>query len=116
MSSAIRNIVIIGGGSAGWLAAGIIASTYAPNSQDKGLRVTLIESPDIKTIGVGEGTWPSMRRTLKRIGLSETDFIRFCDASFKQGTAFYGWMSDPSASAPNGLPDTCRSLPDAHRF
>ena len=98
MSSAIRNIVIIGGGSAGWLAAGIIASTYAPNSQDKGLRVTLIESPDIKTIGVGEGTWPSMRRTLKRIGLSETDFIRFCDASFKQGTAFYGWMSDPSAS------------------
>ena len=98
MSSAIRNIVIIGGGSAGWLAAGIIASTYAPNSQDKGLRVTLIESPDIKTIGVGEGTWPSMRRTLKRIGLSETDFIRFCNASFKQGTAFYGWMSDPSAS------------------
>ena len=97
MSSAIRNIVIIGGGSAGWLAAGIIASTYAHNSQGEGLCVTLIESPDIKIIGVGEGTWPSMRRTLKRIGLSETDFIRFCDASFKQGTAFYGWMSDPSA-------------------
>ena len=97
MSECTTQIVIIGGGSAGWLAAGIIASTYAPNSQGKGLRVTLIESPDIKTIGVGEGTWPSMRRTLKRIGLSETDFLRFCDASFKQGTAFYGWMSDPSA-------------------
>ena len=70
MSSAIRNIVIIGGGSAGWLSAGIIAATYASAADGVGLRVTLIESPDIKTIGVGEGTWPSMRRTLKRIGLS----------------------------------------------
>jgi|TARA_B110000914_G_C15502114_1_gene466371 tryptophan halogenase len=98
MSSAIRNIVIIGGGSAGWLSAGIIAATYASAADGVGLRVTLIESPDIKTIGVGEGTWPSMRRTLKRIGLSETDFLRFCDASFKQGTEFHGWASDTGAS------------------
>ena len=40
---------------------------------------------------MGEGTWPSMRSTLKRIGISETDFIRDCDVSLKQGTLFSGW-------------------------
>ncbi|WP_229507915.1 tryptophan halogenase family protein [Massilia sp. Dwa41.01b] len=44
-------------------------------------------------IGVGEGTWPSMRDTLRRIGVSESDFFRECDAAFKQGSRFDGWAT-----------------------
>ncbi|HKE92703.1 MAG TPA: tryptophan halogenase family protein, partial [Povalibacter sp.] len=58
-----------------------------------GLQVTLLESPDVGPIGVGEGTWPTMRDTLRRTGVSETDFIRECDASFKQGSRFNQWVN-----------------------
>ncbi|HVS76179.1 MAG TPA: tryptophan halogenase family protein, partial [Steroidobacteraceae bacterium] len=58
-----------------------------------GLSVTLIESPDIRIIGVGEGTWPTMRSSLERIGVSETALFRECDASFKQGGKFTGWTT-----------------------
>jgi hypothetical protein len=90
MNHAIKHIVVVGGGSAGWLAAGVLAAEHS-------LRVTLVESPDVPTIGVGEGTWPSMRDTLHRIGVSESDFFRECDAAFKQGSRFNGWV--------NGQPD-----------
>ena len=86
-SKAVRHIVIVGGGSAGWLSAGIIAADHPA------LRVTLVESPDVAPIGVGEGTWPTMRDTLSRIGVSETDFFRECDAAFKQGSKFSGWVT-----------------------
>ena len=55
--------------------------------------VTLIESPDIKIVGVGEATWPSMRTTLQKTGVSETEFFRNCDASFKQGAKFARWVT-----------------------
>jgi len=87
-SRPVGKIVIVGGGTAGWLAACTIAArAEAP------LSVTLIESPDIPTIGVGEGTWPTMRRTLERIGIGESDFLLACDASFKQGSRFDGWLT-----------------------
>ncbi|USX15179.1 tryptophan 7-halogenase [Oxalobacteraceae bacterium OTU3CAMAD1] len=88
----IRRIVIVGGGSAGWLTAGLIAAEHRATSPS-GLQVTLIESPDVAPIGVGEGTWPSMRDTLRRIGVSESDFFRECDASFKQGSRFNRWCT-----------------------
>ena len=89
---AIRNIVIVGGGSAGWITAGLLAGEYL-NAADQDVSVTLIESPDVKTVGVGEGTWPTMRTTLQKIGISETDFLLQCSASFKQGTKFVGWVT-----------------------
>lgn len=88
MVDQITRVVIVGGGSAGWLAAGIIAASSPVHIQ-----TTLIESPDIHPIGVGEGTWPTMRSTLETIGISETDFFRECDASFKQGSKFSRWTS-----------------------
>ncbi|MES2675480.1 MAG: tryptophan halogenase family protein [Pseudomonadota bacterium] len=88
----IKNIVIVGGGSAGWLTAGVIAAAHKSNHPN-GLQVTLIESPDTPIIGVGEGTWPSMRTTLSKIGVSETELFRECDASFKQGIKFVGWVT-----------------------
>ena len=90
MSSQVKRVVIVGGGSAGWLTAGVIAADHR-SPQAPGLEVTLVESPGVSPIGVGEGTWPSMRDTLRRIGVSETDFIRECDAAFKQGSKFVGW-------------------------
>ena len=92
MDKQIKKVIIVGGGSAGWLVAGRIAAEH--NSAQSTVEVILIESPDVKSIGVGEGTWPSMRNTLERIGISETTFIKECDASFKQGSKFINWRSN----------------------
>lgn len=88
----VSRIVIVGGGTAGWLAACSIAAR-ADRAVENPLSVTLIESPDVPTIGVGEGTWPTIRRTLERIGIAESDFLLACDASFKQGSRFDGWRT-----------------------
>ena len=88
----IRNIVIVGGGTAGWLTAGVIAARHQ-GQRPHGFTVTLVESPNVPIIGVGEGTWPTLRSTLKRMGVSETDFFRECDASFKQGARFNRWTT-----------------------
>ncbi|MDY6945652.1 MAG: tryptophan halogenase family protein [Pseudomonadota bacterium] len=90
--SEIKHIVIVGGGSAGWLTAGVLAAEYRTRS-DATLRITLLESAQVGPIGVGEGTWPTLRDTLSNIGVTETDFIRECDASFKQGSKFQQWVS-----------------------
>lgn len=92
MMHAIKNITIVGGGTAGWLTAAVIAAehlSHLPNT----VNVTLIESPEISSIGVGEGTWPSMRSTLEKIGISEIEFVSCCDASFKQGSQFINWKA-----------------------
>ncbi len=84
--------MIVGGGSAGWLVAAIIAAEHR-TAASGGLQITLMEAPGIPPIGVGEGTWPSMRDTLRKIGLSETDLVRECDAAFKQGSLFRSWVT-----------------------
>lgn len=90
MSDPIKTLVIVGGGTAGWLTAGLVAAEHRQQNNDS-VRVVLVESPDVGPIGVGEGTWPTMRSSLETIGLSESDFIRGCESSFKQGTRFTGW-------------------------
>jgi flavin-dependent dehydrogenase len=90
MQKPIRTVVIVGGGTAGWITAGLVAARARLTARD--LDILLIESPDIPTIGVGEGTWPSMRMTLQKIGIREADLVRHCDASFKQGTSFNDWL------------------------
>ncbi|MCU0989417.1 MAG: tryptophan 7-halogenase, partial [Xanthomonadales bacterium] len=92
MAERVKQVVIVGGGSAGWLTAGVLAAAHGPNP-GSGIGITLVESPDVKPIGVGEGTWPSMRDTLRKIGLSESEFITECDASFKQGSRFSRWVT-----------------------
>jgi tryptophan 7-halogenase len=84
--------VVVGGGTAGWLTAGVIAAKHR-NRMSAGFSVTLIESPNVPIIGVGEGTWPTLRTTLARIGVSETEFMRQCDAAFKQGARFARWTT-----------------------
>uniref|UniRef100_UPI0035CC14DF tryptophan halogenase family protein n=1 Tax=uncultured Sphingomonas sp. TaxID=158754 RepID=UPI0035CC14DF len=92
VDSAISRIVIVGGGTAGWLAACRIAAAARPAGVSP-ITVTLVESPDVATIGVGEGTWPTLRGTLERIGIGEGEFLLACDASFKHGSRFVGWAT-----------------------
>lgn len=89
-------VLIVGGGAAGWLTAAVLSATHNLDegvfAQHPRVQVTVLESPDVPTIGVGEGTWPSMRQTLKLIGLSEIEFFRCCDVSAKQGSLFVDWL------------------------
>ncbi len=87
---AVRRVVVVGGGTAGWLAACRIAAAADPAAVPP-VSVTLIESPDLPTIGVGEGTWPTMRGTLAKIGIGEAEFLLAADGAFKQGSRFDGW-------------------------
>lgn len=94
----VRKILIVGGGTAGWITAGVLASRY-PRRGEEGISVTLVESTQQPPIGVGEGTWPTIRATLKQIGVTETDFLRECDASFKQGSQFVKWVDGSDGDA-----------------
>jgi tryptophan halogenase len=92
MSQRIQSVVIVGGGTAGWLTAGIIAARHQGRMK-AGFSVTLVESPSIPIIGVGEGTWPTLRSSLEKMGISETEFFRHSDAAFKQGAKFARWTT-----------------------
>ncbi len=92
MTRRVQSIVIVGGGTAGWLTAGIIAARHQGRMKS-GFTVTLVESPNVPIIGVGEGTWPTLRSSLQNMGVSETDFFRHCNAAFKQGAKFARWTT-----------------------
>lgn len=85
--NSVQRVVIVGGGTAGWLSACYLAARRPD------LSITLVEAPDIPTIGVGEGTWPTMRETLTTIGIAEGEFLAECLGSFKQGSRFDGWVT-----------------------
>jgi flavin-dependent dehydrogenase len=89
LSVLTKHIVIVGGGTAGWLTAALLAKQHSQS-----VKITLIESSTIPTVGVGEGTWPSMRTTLQKIGISETEFIIKCNATFKQASKFVNWIAN----------------------
>ncbi|WP_394174809.1 tryptophan halogenase family protein [Thalassotalea litorea] len=95
----IQSILIVGGGSAGWLTAGILAATHQQRIRQKQLTITLVESADIATIGVGEGTWPTMPDTMQKLGIDERDLFRHVPMSFKQGSQFINWHSEHTESS-----------------
>ncbi len=96
----IRKVLIVGGGTAGWLAACHLAKKlHRPDGS--GVEICLIESADIPTIGVGEGTVPAIRQSLQYLGISETEFIRDCDVTFKQSIKFVDWVKAPGQIKPN---------------
>ncbi|MCZ4336277.1 tryptophan halogenase family protein [Shewanella colwelliana] len=92
-------VLIVGGGTAGWLAANHLGKKFSA-SGGLSVEVTLIESPNIPNIGVGEGTVPMMRDTLRYLGIDEGDFIRQTDATFKQSIKFINWTDDPQPDNP----------------
>ncbi|MEG3164258.1 tryptophan halogenase family protein [Sphingomonas sp. PB2P19] len=85
-NQAVKRVVIAGGGTAGWLAAAVLSRQLG-----KLLDITLVESEEIGTIGVGEATIPTMRAFQSLLGVDERAFMRETKASFKLGIAFEGW-------------------------
>ena len=92
MEQRIDSVTIVGGGAAGWLMA--LSLVTMLNRGESKVKVTLIESPNIPTIGVGEGTVTGFSRVLKQLGIKEDEFIRESDATFKCAGKFVGWNVD----------------------
>ena len=91
-------IIIVGGGTAGWLSAAFL-SQQLPITSGRKIQITLIEASDIPTVGVGEATVPSLRQTLAACGISEADFLTSCGATFKHGIKFVNWRRPPQDDA-----------------
>lgn len=89
-----RHIVIVGGGTAGWLTAAYLAKALG-----HAVRVTVLESPEIGIVGVGEATFPTIRETLRFLGIDEAAFLRRTSATFKQGIRFNGWQAARAGAA-----------------
>lgn len=87
---AIRRIVIVGGGTAGWMAAAPLAQRFEPAGEGR-CEIVLVESPDIGSIGVGEATLPPIRAYNRTLGLDDADFVRRTQGSFKLGIEFRDW-------------------------
>ncbi|MDO6566676.1 tryptophan 7-halogenase [Alteromonas sp. 1_MG-2023] len=96
----IDSFVVVGGGTAGWLTAGLLAASHSlQNENGKRLTVTVIESDTVHPIGVGEGTWPTMRSTLAKIGIAESEVIKHASATFKQASKFVDWHTHQERSS-----------------
>jgi len=88
MRDPIQSVVIVGGGTSGWIAAASLAKYLGET-----VRITLIESDAIGTIGVGEATIPQIRKLNGILGLDEAEFVRATNGSFKLGIEFNDWGS-----------------------
>jgi len=96
MTTSKRRLLIVGGGTAGWLTAAYLARALRLAERPH-LEITVLESPDIGTVGVGEGTFPTIRNTLQFLGIDEAHFIRETSATLKQGIRFVDWAETPRA-------------------
>ncbi len=88
---AIKKIVIVGGGSSGWMAAMIFANAFIK----KGIEITLLESPTVGIIGVGEGSTPWLRGFFDSLDIEESEWMPEVNATYKCGITFDKWSTRP---------------------
>ncbi|MGB5629107.1 MAG: tryptophan halogenase family protein, partial [Woeseiaceae bacterium] len=86
-----KRVVILGGGTAGWITANAMIDSWSEN----GIDITLIESPAIGTVGVGEGSTPRMKLFFDSIGVQESEWMPRCNATYKNGISFANWSTRP---------------------
>lgn len=89
------NIVIAGGGTAGWMAANLLIKKWA----DKNVKISLLESPEIGIIGVGEGSTPTLKRFFEIIEVPEKEWMLACNATYKVGIQFSGWSPESGVNS-----------------
>ena len=87
----VRRIVIVGGGTAGWMTALILARSLI----ERGVEITVVESPAVGIIGVGEGSTPWLRGFFDSLGIEEAEWMPACHATYKCGITFDGWSTKP---------------------
>ncbi len=83
--------VIVGGGSAGWIAASLLQH----HGKAKNWQITLVEASDIAPIGVGEGSTPYLKHFFKQLGIAEAEWMPECQATYKVGIEFPDWSTQP---------------------
>lgn len=91
MAKAPASVIIIGGGTAGWMTANLLQRRWGRH----GTKITLIESSDIGIIGVGEGSTPQLKAFFDGLGIAEADWMPRCNATYKAGIEFAGWSDKP---------------------
>ncbi|MCR9078918.1 MAG: tryptophan 7-halogenase [Hyphomonadaceae bacterium] len=87
-----RRILIVGGGSAGWMSAAYLNGALNQRGEKPTVDITLVESPDVPRISVGEATVPSIQHVLSVIGVDEVEFMKAADASYKQSIRYQNWL------------------------
>lgn len=113
MNDLIQKVVILGGGTAGWMTASYLKKTFG-----EAVSITLIEADTIPKIGVGEATVPNLQRAFfDFLGVPEDEWMRECNASFKGAVKFVNWRKHPDAQGNNhfyhhfGLIPNCDGVP-----
>jgi tryptophan halogenase len=107
----ISDVVILGGGTAGWMTASYLAKALQGT-----VTITVIEAPSVPRIGVGEATVPNLHSAFFHfLGMSEADWMRECNASFKAGIRFVNWRT-PGAGQAQPRPFTSGSDSFYHHF
>ncbi|MBT1063684.1 tryptophan 7-halogenase [Bowmanella sp. Y26] len=89
----VRTIAIVGGGTAGWMAA----AAFSQHFKNMGVSITLVESSQIGTVGVGEATIPTLRRFYQKLGFSDLDVLKASAGTCKLGIEFRDWYQEGTA-------------------
>ena len=87
----MKNIVILGGGTAGWMTANLLQKKW----RQRGIQISVVESPDIGIIGVGEGSTPLLKEFFDSLEISESEWMPQCNATYKNGISFNDWSTVP---------------------